>query len=135
MRTGTRDIDDSPKRGVIKKMVILAATILAVSSCSSLPRASDRLAFDSDYWKSLYWEGDLDDRRGMIGDLVANVLPGKTKLEVIQLLGPPESRWDYWRENDYSLTYVAGWAGIDNLWIDIYFDDNFVYERYGTWSD
>lgn len=94
----------------------------------NLPTESDLLKFDSDAWKkdeSMPLPKDLvTARQKMLEDLVENVLPDKTKEEIINILGPQTETSNF--KGGYDLIYVLGpqrdsVMGLDYEWLLMHF--------------
>jgi hypothetical protein len=82
--------------------------------------------FDSEKWKSARWQDgnffELSPRGRMFDDLVTNVLPGRTKTEVLDLLGKPNEQREI--EGEEALIYYYGIGIMDPDCLIIKFDDN-----------
>ena len=70
----------------------------------------------------------------MIGDLIANVLPGKSEAEVITLLGQAETPSET-HPTDEMVFYLGPERGsyfgnIDSEWLIVHFDSNKRYQRF-----
>ena len=89
------------------------------------------MKFDSEYWKSIVFNREEvilknSDRQKMLNDLIQNILPNRTKEEVIQLLGDPDYNKMQIIENH--LIYTIGmernnyFAIMDSEWLIVYFD-------------
>ena len=107
----------------------------------NLPTGSDQLRFDSNLWKnseSAPLPQDLVTlRQKMLKDAVEDILPGKSKEEIIDLLGPSTETPNF--RGRYDLIYVLGPErdsifGIDYEWLLIHLKDG-KFQKYSIHSD
>lgn len=81
------------------------------------------LPFDSSVW-----EQERSHRPQMVEDLLANYkLKEMSRKQIEQMLGKPTGQ-DSVRDNRY--IYWAGYAGIDDMWLGIQFEEDQVVEVY-----
>jgi len=112
---------------------------------NSLPTGSDMKTFVSETWKA---EGSCDSfdetfispRQQMLKDVVEKVLPGKSKAEILELLGPPITGISRFEEEKYDLIYSMGverdhYINVDSEWLLIWFDEQGTFERYRIVND
>ena len=108
-----------------------------------LPTGSYLLRFDSAGWKnevsSPSDESDITIRQRMLGDVVDNVLPGRDRRELEELLGPSLDT-QYFARSGRDLIYRLGLErdsmfGVDSEWLLIWLDDGGRFERYEVRSD
>lgn len=98
-----------------------------------LPSGSDLKSFQSTQWK-----GGAD-RPYMLKDLVRNVLPNKSKDEIITLLGN-STKTDYFQAMNYDLIYAIGperdgFLNLDSEWLLIWFDNTGKFKKYRLMVD
>ena len=102
-----------------------------------LPRGSYEHRFSREIWldpNSDLGHGQfITPRQKMLGDVVKN-LPGKSRAEVEEMLGPSRDTQKF-ESLGCDLLYVTGperasFFGIDSEWFLIWFDEHGVYERY-----
>lgn len=110
---------------MIKKILIISLLLLAVGLIISINHT--KIRFDSLKWKQ---SGQLNQnsypRLQMADALIRDrTLYGKTKTEVIQLLGEP-SKDGYFRSHDlvYWLGPSRDWLNVDSEWLLIQLDDS-----------
>ena len=88
--------------------------------------------FDSEQWKSSSWEdGDmveLSPKERMLDDLTKNILPGRTKSEIIKLLGQPDEIEDV--EGKETLFYYTGWNIMEPKCLSMMFDEQGIIKEY-----
>ena len=88
------------------------------------------IPFNSNTWKSTssysYKKNDITDRQKMLKDML-QVIKGKSKLEIIKLLGPGK-KTAYFKKTENNLVYLLGpersFFSIDNEWLLLNFDKN-----------
>ena len=98
-----------------------------------LPSGSHMLPFDSEVWigdHSTESNDGITERQKMLGDVVENILPGKTRNDIIRLLGLSSDD-----SHQPALLYYLGPArgdfiGVEVEWLNIYFDPTGHYEKY-----
>lgn len=92
--------------------------------------------FDPVSWRApdaTSWNDDTSARNKMLRHLVVGVLPGKSRDEVVALLGPsPETPYFAGVDKDliYPLGPREGFFGNESEWLLIWFDDEGRFERY-----
>ena len=109
----------------------------------SLPKGSHELKFSSESWKDES-SFDLDkenvtDRQKMLGDLVENYLPNKSRSEILKILGKPSTKMDP-DGSGSGLSYPTGFQrdsyfAIDSEWLIIEFDSAELFKKYSLRSD
>ncbi|MCP4371622.1 MAG: hypothetical protein GY797_26395 [Deltaproteobacteria bacterium] len=132
---------------MIKNILVLILFSLFISlSCSSkteLPTGSDSKQFDSAIWKdesSTKLDKNLiSEREKMLKDLVENVLPGKTKIEIQNLLGN-SLETAYFSSINKDLIYYMGperdnYITIDSEWLLIWLDESDKFKKYKLMND
>lgn len=109
---------------------------------SRLPSGSDMMKFDPEAWKSpeslVYVDNEITIRQKMLKDVV-DILPGKTKDEIENLLGP-SLETQYFQSNGRDMIYVLGrerdaFLGIDSEWLCIWLDANGKFLKYRITAD
>ena len=74
-----------------------------------LPPGSYRQRFDADLWRQVSTKvatGAMTARQKMVGDVVKNILPGRSRSEIEELLGPSEEKSE--TELVYNLGRIRG---------------------------
>jgi hypothetical protein len=108
-----------------------------------LPSGSHLQRFDSAQWNdeaaSEPAGGDISVRQKMLGDVVNNVLPGRDRRELEQMLGPSLDT-PYFASTGRDLIYLLGrerdsMFGVDSEWLLIWLDGSGRFERYQVWTD
>ena len=131
---------------IIRQIPLLGITILCFwivnggfLSKTLLPVGSDLLKFDSAVWKKDESEplpkNLVTARQKMLKDLVKKILPGKSRDEIMKLLGPSTQTSNF--RGKYDLIYVLGPQrdiGIDYEWLLIYLK-NQKFEKYSIEND
>ncbi|MDI6756745.1 MAG: hypothetical protein QME32_01840, partial [Endomicrobiia bacterium] len=100
------------------------------------------LKFDSDAWKektSLETINGISRREMMLKDIVRNILPGKNKKKIAELLGQP-SATTYFSDTGKDMIYFLGpertsMFNIDSEWLLIWFDKSGKFDRYKIVND
>lgn len=107
----------------------------------SLPTGSYTRKFDRGSWAASppYVPGDITPRQKMLGDVVENLLPGKSRSEIEALLGRSEVT-SYFCETGRDLIYMTGPErdtpfSIDSEWLLIWLDENGRFRRYAIYRD
>jgi hypothetical protein len=108
----------------------------------SLPTGSNLMKFDSSVWNTENAQVGKDGigiREKMLKDLVVNVLPGKTKTEIEELLGT-SLETNYFKSMDKDFIYYMGpqrdsAIPIDSEWLLIWLDDNNKFKKYEIVND
>jgi hypothetical protein len=132
---------------------VFFASAIAATCCSvmfalalylpqGLPAGSWISEFDAVMWRdpaSADFGKSVSIRQKMLGDLVSNVLPGKSRDEIIDLLGP-SSKTPYFASLEYDLIYPTGaqrdsYIRIDSEWLLIWCDHTGRFERFAIVSD
>lgn len=118
-------------------LVMLTLTLLK----GPLPAGSDAAVFDADLWSgkkasALYDEQGITARQAMLSDLVKRVLPGRSRAEIIEILGEPDNINRF----DANLIYSTGIERgaslkLDSEWLLIFIDENGIFERYSIAND
>lgn len=107
-----------------------------------LPTGSGILQFDRETWQHegscRFVDGDITPRQKMLRDVVEEVLPGMTRAEIEEQLGPSLDT-SYFRTTGRDVIYVTGpergFIAIDSEWLLIWLDENGRFERYGIYTD
>jgi hypothetical protein len=88
--------------------------------------------FDSEKWKSSDWEegGMLEPstRERMLEDLMTNELPGRSKTEIIEMLGQPDELRDV--DGEETLFYYTSWNIMEPKCLFINFDSIEIVKEY-----
>ena len=116
----------------------ISATILILYICSPylpkfLPNGSYLQPFNSELWiadDSLLVRDGITNRQKMLGDVIENVLPGKSRNDIIRLLGLSSDD-----SNQRNLRFYLGPArgdyfGVDVEWLVIYLDPSGNFEKH-----
>ena len=125
--------------------LVLFGSMWAVSAAvrGALPSGSYRLEFVQSIWQdqtsSEFVQGDITPRQKMLGDLLRNVLPGRSREEVEELLGP-SLETPYFKDTGRDLIYILGpqrdsFISIDSEWLLIWFDTSGRLERHEIYTD
>ncbi len=128
-----KEVNPLVTMGPTISFTILVGFALAPSMPKFLPSGSHIQVFDSDSWigeDSMESKGGITTRQKMLGDVVENILPGRTRNEIIRLLGLSSDD-----SNQPALLYFLGPArgdffGVEVEWLNIYFDPSGHYEKY-----
>ncbi|MDP2160605.1 MAG: hypothetical protein Q8K02_09000 [Flavobacterium sp.] len=107
-----------------------------------LPVGSNLLKFDTNKWKgnsSLDTTNDISRRGMMLKDVVQNVLPGKNKKEIEELLGP-SLETNYFKDVEKDMIYFLDTErtsifNIDSEWLLIWLDKNGKFDGYKIVND
>jgi hypothetical protein len=141
----------NPLKGRFRVLVVFPSVCILVFAfivgvqrliTGDLPMGSRVMAFDGDTWRdeesAAYVQGDVTPRQKMLGDVVANVLPGRSRTEIEAQLGPSLDT-PYLRSTGRDLIYVTGPErnplGLDSEWLLIWLDDSGMFERYDIGHD
>jgi hypothetical protein len=109
----------------------------------ALPEGSMLMRFASVVWRqetSIESDaGGISVRQKMLGDLVENVLPGRSRAYIESILGPSLDT-SYFRHTGRDLMYVLGpernsYFAIDEEWLLIWLDARGRFERYAIVTD
>lgn len=133
--------------GLILFLSFAVSTPLTVALHRHLPRplptGSDMRPFDSATWlseSSTEWNEGISLREQMLKDLVENILPGKDRGEIEELLGP-SLETNYFSNLDKDFIYCLGperdnfFMNIDSEWLLIWLDENGKFVRYKIVND
>ncbi len=116
---------------------------LSAAIRGGLPSGSNLRSFDSAQWKdelsSDAASGEISVRQQMLGDVVDNVLPGRDRRELEEMLGP-SLETPYFARSGRDLIYLMGaerdsMFGVDSEWLLIWLDRSGRFERYQVWKD
>jgi hypothetical protein len=134
----------------MNKRVKTLLVVLLLLSCTDIdlqkiPEGSDLKKFDSVHWKSedsKKLNADVrTDRQYMLKDLLVNVLLGKSKSEIEDLLGPLETRRGTrsFSSVDNVFSYYLGperrgGLGVGSEWLFIWVDDLGKFKKYAILS-
>lgn len=124
--------------GLVPVVVVgFTADLLA----GSLPTGSYARKFDRSSWTASppSVRGDITPRQKMLGDVVENLLPGKSRNEIEEMLGKSEVT-SYFEETGRDLIYMTGPErdtpfSIDSEWLLIWLDENSRFQRYAIYRD
>ena len=142
--------NDSPSKGSIVGIYLLLSfiTLTPVTFAvhcyipRALPFGSDMKPFDSAIWKSessTDWNEGISVREQMLTDVVEKVLPGKSRQEIENALGP-SLETDYFSSFDKDLIYCLGperdgLFNIDSEWLLIWLNEDGKFKRYMIAND
>src|SRR3989442_5413416 len=125
----------------------LASFTLALGLARALPRplptGSHLERFDRAVWhdprSADYVPGDVTPRQKMLADVVKSVLPGRTRVELEEILGA-SLETPYFKSSGRDLIYVLGpqrdsYFTIDSEWLLIWLDKDGRFERYTIAND
>ena len=148
-----RPPNDGPqsRRRARNRVVVSLAGLLCFGSIyglsayirGALPSGSHLRKFDRAEWRdprsSAFVPGDITVRQKMLGDVVSTVLPGRSRGDIEQLLGPSLDT-PYFKNTGRDLIYILGaergsMFSIDSEWLLIWFDDSGRLERYEIRTD
>jgi hypothetical protein len=116
---------------------------LSAAIKGELPSGSHLLTFESAKWRddasSQAAGEDISARQKMLGDVVRNVLPGRDRRQLEEMLGP-SLETPYFASSGRDLIYVLGrerdsMFGVDSEWLLIWLDGSGRFERYEVWTD
>jgi len=115
--------------------ILITIGALTIISCT------ESIPFNSELWKSPksyeYKKEDITDRQKMLED-VLKIIKGKTKTEIINILGNG-SETEYFKSEGSDLVYVLGpersFVGIDYEWLLLWFDANGKLKKYEIITD
>ena len=116
---------------------------LSATIKGDLPSGSHLLNFESAGWKTAGSDqstrGDITIRQKMLGDVVKNVLPGRDRLGLEDLLGPSLDT-PYFAGTGRDMIYRLGMErdsmfGVDSEWLLIWLDDAGRFERFEIRTD
>lgn len=124
----------------IKKIILVFlgfVTILCLTSyflfTSIFYDTFEPRAFNSEEWKT-----DKYNRIELVDDLIhSKILDSLTQSELIKLLGKPEKKLNYFKENRRDMVYHLGperGLGIDSEWLLIWLNNGQV-DKYEIWHD
>jgi hypothetical protein len=110
---------------------------------AGLPAGSRLLRFDPVAWRQAtsteFVAGGITIRQKMLGDVVDNVLPGRSRADIESALGPSLDT-SYFRGTGRDLIYVLGperasYFVIDSEWLLIWLDSAGRFDRYAIYTD
>ena len=112
---------------------ILVGFVVAPYMPRFLPSGSHLQSFDSELWiadDSTVMRAGINDRQKMLGDVVENILPGKSRNEIIRLLGLSSDD-----SNQPTLLFYLGPArgdsfGVEVEWLKVHLDPSGHFEKY-----
>src|SRR5262245_29193315 len=116
---------------------------LARALPGALPTGSSLKQFDRAVWhdprSADYAEGDITPRQKMLADVITNILPGRTRPELEDILGPSLDTF-YFASTGRDLIYVLGpqrdsFFAIDSEWLLIWLDKDGRFKRYAIAND
>jgi hypothetical protein len=121
----------------------ISLTILILYICSPymptfLPSGSHLQPFDSELWiadDSTVMREGINDRQKMLGDVIENILPGKSRNEIIRLLGLSSDD-----SNQPTLLFYLGPArgdssGIAVEWLKVHLGPSGNFEKYEVFRE
>ena len=120
------------------QMLMICLAVLSISCSRSLPDGSHEKLFDEGLWKSPKGlEADaarITPRQKMLGDLVDKHVVGKSRREIVTMLGEPSTKMDPDGAGS-ALSYPTGiergsYMRIDYEWLLIYFDSSGEANKY-----
>ena len=120
-------------------VVFLAARVVG----RSLPTGSHLMKFEANVWRdpssTTFAEGGATPRQKMLGDVVARILPGRSRSEIEADLGPSLDS-PYFRAGGRDLIYILGperdkFMRIDSEWLLIWVDQSGRFTRYDVVTD
>ena len=127
----------------MRAFIYLITIFIIACDGHRLPSGSDKLKFDAIIWKderSVEFDGtEPTQRQQMLQSLISKYLEGKSRKQVISLLGVPSSKMDPDGKGS-SLSYPTGpqrdsYFAIDYEWLIIEFNSEGIYEDYYLASD
>lgn len=112
---------------------ILAGLMLTPLMLKFLPSGSHIRPFNSEVWisdQSTEMQNGINERQKMLGDVVENILPEKSRNKIIRLLGLSSDD-----SNQPTLLYYLGPArgdfyGIEVEWLKIHLDSSGNFQKY-----
>lgn len=116
----------------------LIAVLLLIGCSRHLPDGSHEKPFDEVLWRSPQGlepdNAGVTPRQKMLGDLVDKHLIGKSRKDIIAILGEPSTKMDP-DGTGPSMSYRTGiergsFMPIDSEWLLLYFDSSGVATRY-----
>ena len=124
----------------------ISVTILILYVCSPympkfLPNGSHSQPFDTDSWiaeDSILVRDGITNRQKMLGDVIDNALPGRSRNEIIRLLGLPSDDSNHSALNDSNqptLVFYLGPArrdfmGVQAEYLRVYLDPSGHFTKY-----
>lgn len=115
--------------------------VIAVAIANGTHYFYNHQQFSSEIWQdpksTRYVSDELSTRQKMLDDVVENILPGSTQLEIEALLGP-STNTGYFAQSEPDLIYILGperGFGVDYEWLLIWVDDSGDFERYEIVTD
>lgn len=135
-REKTQNIPPNPEHKFSVWLASLAILwfIISIAFANITHYSYGHKKFDSEIWKNAGWDdGDLFQlslRERMFDDLITNILPGRTKVEMLDLLGEPDEQRDI--EGEQSFIYYYGQGIMDPECLIITFDDKGFIKDFDT---
>jgi hypothetical protein len=133
-----KDLHPAVAIGPAISLTILIGFLSAPYMPKFLPSGSHLQPFDSELWiaddSTIMREG-INDRQKMLGDVVENILPGKSRNEIIRLLGLSSDD-----SNQPTLLFYLGPArgdffGVEVEWLEVYLDLSGNFEKYEVFRE
>jgi hypothetical protein len=122
---------------------VATIAVLARFIPAGLPVGSRLARFDPIAWRQAtsteFVAGDITIRQKMLGDVVDNFLPGRSRADIESILGPSLDT-PYFRGTGRDLIYVLGperqsYFAIDSEWLLIWLDSAGRFEKYAIYTD
>ena len=128
-----KDLNSAVVIGPTISLTILILFLCAPYMPKFLPNGSHLQPFDSDLWiadDSIVVRDGITNRQKMLGDVIENVLPGKSRNEIIRLLGLSSDD-----SNQPTLRFYLGPArrdfmGVQAEWLKVYLDPSGHFAKY-----
>jgi hypothetical protein len=133
-----RDLSPAITIGPVISFTILIGFLCAPYMPKFLPSGSNLQPFNSELWiaddSTIMREG-INDRQKMLGDVVGNILPGKSRNQIIRLLGLSSDD-----SNQPTLLFYLGPArgdffGVEVEWLEVYLDLSGNFKRYEVYRE
>ena len=133
-----KDLHPAVAIGPAISLTILIGFLSAPYMPKFLPSGSHLQPFNSDLWiadDSTVMRKGINDRQKMLGDVVENILPGKSRNEIIRLLGLSSDD-----SNQPTLLFYLGPArgdffGVEVEWLEVYLDLSGNFEKYEVFRE
>jgi hypothetical protein len=133
-----RDLNSAVAIGPTISLTILILFLCAPYMPKFLPNGSHLQPFDSELWiadDSILVRDGITNRQKMLGDVIEKVLPGKSRNEIIRLLGLSSDD-----SNQPTLLFYLGPArgdssGIAVEWLKIHLGPNGNFEKYEVFRE
>lgn len=128
--------------GAVGIMCFAASLALDRIISGGLPFGSHLQQFDPKIWQDpesgKFIGGDITPRQKMLGDVVANVLKGRSRTQLTELLGPSLGA-GYFASSGRDMIYILGpvrwFFAMDSEWLLIWLDESGRFERYEIAGD